>query len=43
MWNIYIAFGVENAVIIDSILDYIVATSVHLYVVQVSRVGKTWK
>ena len=43
MWNIYIAFGVENTAKIDSILDWIVATSVRLYVVQVSRVGKTWK
>ena len=41
MWNIYIAFGVENTAMIDSTLDRIVATSVHLYVVQVARVGKT--
>ena len=31
----------ENAAIIDTTLDQIVATSVHLYVVQVSRVGET--
>ena len=41
MWNIYIAFGVENTSIIESTSDQIVATSVHLYVVQVSPAGKT--
>ena len=41
MWNIYITFGVENTAIVDSTLNQIVATSVHLFVVQVARVGKT--
>ena len=41
MWNIYIAFGVENTSKIYSTSDQIVATSVHLYVVQVSRAEKT--
>ena len=43
MWNICFAYSTENTTIIDSTSNQKFAANVHLLIVQVSRVGKTWK